>query len=593
MIESRSYSFNVELKIWVTPTHDGTSYSDGDAVEHRLLSALQRCKNVSAFSEELLTHITDWPSEYHLSPTRHNLLRPFKFGPSDHILELGCGCGAMTRYLGETGAKVIAVEGSRRRAAIAAERCRDLPNVTVYCDNLIDFQANENFNYVTLIGVLEYSNQFISGPNAILSCLKKAGSFLNQNGALILAIENQLGLKYFNGCNEDHLGTPYFGINGLYRKDDPVTFGRQALAAKLSQSGFPVQEFFYPFPDYKLPGLILSEAGLCDARLNLADLLIRHTARDYPETHHRAFAEDLAWRATAENHLIADLANSFLVIAKPSDAQPSLANWRAKLFSRGHRNKQYHVESTIESSIGSGLTVRKYKPFPNPHNIDEWFHHSVSDIDYISGNLLIGKIHKMMALEVEIDKLASCFKPWLDLLHANCTINIQGDLLLPGNFVDCVPGNIIEELNGDLQYFDAEWVSKESIPISWIVIRGIVDSLTNCLENSALKRMTYREFIVVVANYANIHLSPTDFLTAEIWEVKLISRCYMNAKTTSMFASLYDQPLFLTRRFSGHIPQLRQRLAWQEDELFRIKRTVSWRITSPLRAIWNILRRVF
>ena len=57
----------------------------------------------------------------------------------------------MSRYFGETGASVIAVEGSSLRAQIAAERCRDLPNVKVVCDNIIDYISDEKFDYVTLI----------------------------------------------------------------------------------------------------------------------------------------------------------------------------------------------------------------------------------------------------------------------------------------------------------------------------------------------------------------------------------------------------------------------------------------------------------
>jgi 16S rRNA A1518/A1519 N6-dimethyltransferase RsmA/KsgA/DIM1 with predicted DNA glycosylase/AP lyase activity len=83
----------------------------------------------------------------------------------------------MTRYLGETGATVIAVEGSLRRAEIAAERCRDLRNVSVYCDNLIQFEAEGHFDIVTLIGVLEYAPCFISSEDPVGACLAAARCF--------------------------------------------------------------------------------------------------------------------------------------------------------------------------------------------------------------------------------------------------------------------------------------------------------------------------------------------------------------------------------------------------------------------------------
>lgn len=592
MAETRHYLFDAALRIWLTAAHAGSTYSDGEAFEQGLLLTLQRCRDVSTTSAELLAQIVDWPTEYHLSPARHHLLRPITFGPSDRILELGCGCGSMTRFLGETGAQVVAVEGSQLRAAIAAERCRDLPNVVVYCDNLIDFQTDADFNFVTLVGVLEYSRRFISGPDPVQSCLEKAGSFLAQDGSLVIAIENQLGLKYFNGCSEDHMGKSYFGINGLYRENDPVTLGRFALANRLELSGFPIHEFLYPFPDYKMPGLILSSDALTSSLLNVGDLLIHNIGRDYPETHHRAFAEDLAWRVVGENNLLADLANSFLVLAQRAGSNHAAVDWLAKIYSRGRRHPCYQVEATIAEDELGKLAVRKRVLYPDLPAVDEWLSHNPLNSTYISGNLLIGKVHKAMALEAPAKEIAACFKPWLDYLIANAIRGTSNELTLPGNFVDCIPANMIEDNVGELRYFDAEWVGKERIPMVWAVIRGIVYSLTGCLENSALRQTTYRQFVTAVAEAGGLVLSSADFVVADLWEAKLVAQCHADVATTPRLATFYDEPLYLIFRLSGHVPELRLRVARYEAEVARIKRTVSWRITAPLRVVWNAYQKL-
>ena len=66
-------------------------------------------------------------------------MRPLELHSGDKVLELGCGCGAITRFLGEIGANVVAVEGSLARARVAAERCRELTNVRVVVDDLLSF----------------------------------------------------------------------------------------------------------------------------------------------------------------------------------------------------------------------------------------------------------------------------------------------------------------------------------------------------------------------------------------------------------------------------------------------------------------------
>src|ERR1700733_9565783 len=89
---------------------DAFAYSDGLEVEDRLLTIVSQAADRGTFSSDLAAAITDWPSEYHLSRFRHCLLRPLNIKAGARVLELGCGCGAITRYLGELGAKVTAVE---------------------------------------------------------------------------------------------------------------------------------------------------------------------------------------------------------------------------------------------------------------------------------------------------------------------------------------------------------------------------------------------------------------------------------------------------------------------------------------------------
>ena len=84
------------------------------------------------------SYMKDWPSEYHLSRKRHLIVRPLDIKPGDKVLELGCGCGAVTRYLLEIGANVTAVEGEISRATVAAKRCEGFSNVRFFVDDFLD-----------------------------------------------------------------------------------------------------------------------------------------------------------------------------------------------------------------------------------------------------------------------------------------------------------------------------------------------------------------------------------------------------------------------------------------------------------------------
>src|SRR5690606_30325867 len=204
---------------------------------------------LSVLSTELAQHCTDWPTIYHLSSNRANLLRPFEESLRTDILEIGAGCGAITRFLGECGANVLALEGAQKRAAIARSRTRDLANVTVICEDFSQFSCDKQFDVVTLIGVLEYASVFVSGNDPAAELLKRARSFLKPGGRLIIAIENQLGLKYFAGAPEDHVSRPMYGLEGRYQQFEPRTYGRTVLEDLISKSGFVASEVYAPFPD--------------------------------------------------------------------------------------------------------------------------------------------------------------------------------------------------------------------------------------------------------------------------------------------------------------------------------------------------------
>ncbi|HUU39840.1 MAG TPA: class I SAM-dependent methyltransferase, partial [Desulfatiglandales bacterium] len=189
-------------------SQDNFDYSDGDHTEEYLKDAMIKARDLSSQSLELEEKIVDWVSEYHLSSQRANLLRGLNFEGIRNALELGCGCGAITRYLGELGINVDAVEGNFRRAEITKLRCRDLENVTVTHANFNDLIfPKDGYDAIFLIGVLEYAKRFLptaeDHKDAAIKIMSLAKSALKAEGLLFVAIENRMGLKYWMGASED------------------------------------------------------------------------------------------------------------------------------------------------------------------------------------------------------------------------------------------------------------------------------------------------------------------------------------------------------------------------------------------------------
>lgn len=277
-------------------------YSDGD-VEDDLFHLVRSEKPV----EEILACDDRWAIFYHLTPMRRNLLEWYPFDRNSSLLEIGSGCGGMTGVFLDKVKMVQCVELSKRRASIAACRYHTYENLNIKIGNLNDMQFPERFEYVTLIGVLEYAGKFTKGENPYVDFLKQCKSYLKESGTLVIAIENRYGLKYWSGAVEDHTGRLFDGIEGY--KDNPGvrTFGKAELEKMLHGIGFDRLEWYYPLPDYKIPEAVFSDQYLPTP----ADLA--STSPSYSSERFSFFDESAAAQGLLENDCFGFFANSFLV----------------------------------------------------------------------------------------------------------------------------------------------------------------------------------------------------------------------------------------------------------------------------------------
>ncbi|MCX2979604.1 hypothetical protein EYC98_01870 [Halieaceae bacterium IMCC14734] len=78
--------------------------------------------------------------------------------------------------------------------------------------------------------MLEYSALFVEEDDPYQHVLKYFSDLLSSDGCVVIAIENQFGLKYFSSSHEDHLKVRLEGIEGYPVYADRVrTFGRTEL----------------------------------------------------------------------------------------------------------------------------------------------------------------------------------------------------------------------------------------------------------------------------------------------------------------------------------------------------------------------------
>jgi GT2 family glycosyltransferase/SAM-dependent methyltransferase len=527
MLAGLGYTLDNQNQVWRRPSYKGIAYNDGDEIETRIGAAIEGAQDISVLSPELRRHCIDWPSLYHLTGSRANLMRPFAqyFTESSTVLEIGAGCGAITRYMGECGAQVLALEGTPRRASIARSRTRNLPNVTVLSERFNDFAPGIQFDVITLIGVLEYANLFTPSDDPHLTMLARVRQLLKPDGLLIIAIENQLGLKYFAGALEDHLGQPMYGVEGRYQPNQAQTFGFKAIKALLHEAGFAQQQFMSPLPDYKLPSSIVTQSGLANATFDSSAFAWQGARSDPQLPQLTNFALELAWPEIDKNGLALDMANSFLIAAKSTAGQqiidPSILAFhysanrlpqfcKQTLFVQKGNDIELHVshmlespDVTVQGEVLNQHIGQSVQPYVQGEPLSKRFVKLVTQDNWSSAQLQEYLQTWLAALQKHINHLGS----HLDLEQA--TLNT----LLPGGCIDCVAQNIIMREGQAFENIDQEWTCVHPVVFGHLIFRQawmLLQSVSCFSPCKDAHPMTREAFIHLVFKLLNLEVSESD-----------------------------------------------------------------------------------
>jgi O-antigen biosynthesis protein len=453
-----------------------------DGAETDLLDILRRASDLTSGSDELDGAIHDWPTRYHLSHLRSHLFRPLHLRAGQRVLDVGAGTGAMARYLGEAGCTVVALEGSPARAEVAAERCRDLPEVEVVCGTIDDLDPQERFDVVTVIGVLEYTPAPIGGAGGPAQLLAGVRARLGPSGALVLAIENQLGLKYLLGGAEDHRGAPWVGIEDYPGPPGPRTWSRPELARLLDAAGFTGQTWLAPYPDYKLPTVILHDRAFDEPDIEeLVDQLILQPVAFPDHVPARLGDASAAHGALIRAGLGRHVASSLLIVSSTGTGHLDLvADDVLAWIPGGHRRSEWRRERILTTD--RRLVVSE----PRRSHRAGWLSHEPGDERaFVSGRTLGQEIDSALRAH-DLDGVRAVLERWSAELQSRAgpptTTStsappspfgpLAGHAVLPADHLDINPGNFVD-VDGALVLIDDEWHAEGGVDLELATIRSL------------------------------------------------------------------------------------------------------------------------
>lgn len=495
-------------------------YSDGE-VEDEMLEIARNYPQEEW--NHVITQRKSWPVLYHYSHIRENIISWLPFTGEEKVLEIGSGCGAVTGALCRRAKKVTCIELSRKRSLINAWRHRDCGNLTILMGNFQEIESSltEQYDYITLIGVFEYGENYINSETPFVDFLKTVAGHLKPDGKIILAIENRFGLKYWAGCAEDHFGTLFEGLEGYPSSKGVKTFTKKELSGILEKAGGLKASWYYPFPDYKLPMTIYS-----DRRLPQRGELNR-TETNFDRLRLQLFQESPVYDSLLDNDLFPQFSNSFLLLIGKEDTQPQTVYVK---FSN-ERDRKFSLRTEI---CEAGRYARFVNKVPesseaeahirNLENIERELislyekegielnncrlEKKEARLEYLEGTTLEERLDSLLE-KGEIQRLEELFFFYLkkirNIHNRNIFsktpefVNVFGDAELKSGLrcggisnIDVVPANILIE-QARVVVLDYEWTFRFPVPCNFILYRMIHYYLESDGKRRGLKKLGFYE----------------------------------------------------------------------------------------------------
>lgn len=460
--------------LYVTDDKLSFTYSDGDENERRLLEVTKSARDLSSLSLELHQNDQSWIDRYHFSMHRGSIVRCLPLSRPTRVLEIGAGCGAVTRALAEKFTQVDAIEGSLNRARICSSRCRDLENVRVFVSEINRITPEPNYDLVLLVGVLEWSSGFVEGIHPFRKCLQIASNALVEDGTIVIAIENQLGLKYFLGSGEDHCGKEFEGLHGYPTFHLAETFSKLRLSEMLKASGLIALRFMYPFPDYKMARVVITDEAVSLCSESVGYWVSRYPFEDYLQPKRRILGNrGLIACEIAKAGLLGELANSFLILASRRESALPKQSWMV-WSERLARRPAFCSVTTLENTNGS-LEVRKTYPYDSPEKRSC----SISTFG-LNPQVIQPFFPRVKMLELELlrysmagnsPRFLNGLRDWMKYVERNYDLD---DQYVQSEAWDCIPRNLARLEDKTLAAFDLEFRSDNPVRKEELCARGLL-----------------------------------------------------------------------------------------------------------------------
>lgn len=479
-------------------------------------------------------------------------------------------------------------------------------NISKYIKNQnIDTEkkTSKKYDYVILVGILEKANKEEN--------LRKAVSYLKEDGKLLIAENNKFGIKNWNGKRDLTGSLDYRELTRTYNSNEFGLLAKHEIKQLLQKEGMKNYKFYYLFPDYNLPNLIVTD----EYELTAED--ISRNFESYENGEYVNFNENLALTEIVKENpeQVKFFANSFFIEASKKEIE---TNIKYVSFTN-YRKKEYRVSTilTNDYAIKKSTSSDANRHIQNiSENLKFFPKENTSVLEVLENGKLKGKfIKEVLRLDLELQKIFDYneflteFNKYKKVVYQNIlkydeikdklpeeikTYNL--DKLRKMNFqeysfIDMLPKNCFK-INDEYLFFDQEWCEK-FYPVEYIIYRAIRNTAE--ISDKFGEDRVFRDLGII--EYIDLFEKLEEDFRKKVIDDKMLYDIF-NKKTITREAMIAD----FTRKIidrdveieklkvdiegrKAHVEELLGVIAEKENQIVSISNSLSWRITKPLRDV--------
>lgn len=281
---------------------------------------------------------------YALSDQRELLLEWYDFEPGARLLQVEADYGAMTGLYRSEVAQVTVLDPEKESLETVRLRYPGAESISYVQKSLAEYasEAEHMYDYVVMVGQEKAPCQ---------QEIDAAKRLLKQDGILIAAVSNALGMKYWAGTKREENALTKRQLVAMLCGSAHTTESGQGKEVRMEpdseRAGF--FRFYYPMPDYRTPISIYSDEYLPKK----GDLTRVIPAYDYPRYHVTDMGE--GFDAVCEDGIFDLYANSYLVFWSMDGEKLKKHSERVFIKYNKTRREEFQIKTCICRKDKTGL----------------------------------------------------------------------------------------------------------------------------------------------------------------------------------------------------------------------------------------------